>query len=109
MKIWLGKKCIPIKEAITYKERLIGLMGQKNIDFGMLFKKCNAVHTYFMKENIDIIGLNDKNEIIFLEKNVIPNKMLFIHQNIKKTSVLELPHNTSDNLSLGDKIIFELD
>lgn len=106
MQLVLNGKNIPVKEAITYKERLIGLMGQKNINYGMLFKNCNAIHTYFMKENIDVIGLNEENKIIFLERNVSPNKMIFIHRSLKKTSILELPNNTSLTLNLGDELNF---
>lgn len=109
MKLLLNGKYINIKEAISYKERLIGLIGQKNFDFGMFFKNCNSIHTFFMKEAIDVIGLNEKNEIIFLERNLKPNKLVTIHHSIKKTSILELPHNTSFGLNLGDKLFFEFE
>ncbi len=37
--------------ATNFSKRLMGLMGKTNIDYGMLFPKCNSIHTYFMKEN----------------------------------------------------------
>ncbi len=107
MKLLIGDKYIEIKEAKTFKERLKGLMGQKNISYGMLFRNCNSIHTYFMQEAIDVIGLNEGNEIIFKEENLRPNKLIMIHRSLKKTSILELPHHTSQSLNIGDKIKFD--
>ncbi len=99
---------IPIVGATSFKSRLLGLIGKKNIDYGMFFKRCNSIHTFFMQEEIDVIGLNEKNEIIFIEQNVKPNKIIKIHRNIKKTSILELPKNTSQQLHLGNQLQFTL-
>ena len=79
MKLKLNNKYIDIIEAKSFKMRLYGLMGKTNIDYGMLFSECNSIHTFFMKEDID---------------------------DIKKTSILELPNNTSNCFNLGDKITF---
>ena len=98
---------IPIIKAQSFKSRLIGLIGQKNINHGMFFLECNSIHTFLMKEAIDVVGLNEKNEIIFIEQNIKPNKIINIHRNIKKTNILELPKNTSNNLKLGDQLFFE--
>lgn len=98
---------LPIIKANSFKSRLLGLIGQKNINFGMYFKDCNSIHTFFMKEQIDVIGLNEQNEIIFIEQNIKQNKIITIHRNIKKTSILELPNNTSMNLKIGDQLFFE--
>lgn len=102
---------IKIVEAVSFKERLQGLMGQKNIDYGMLFRNCNSIHTFFMKEEIDVLGLNEKNEIIFLETSVCKNKIITLHRPIKKTSILELPKFTctSLHLKLGDVLFFEFE
>lgn len=96
-------------EAFSFKERLYGLMGKENINYGMLFPKCNSIHTFFMKEAIDVVGLNNENEIVFLEKNVGKNKIIKIHLPAKKTSILELPNNTCASLKLGDKLFFEFE
>lgn len=106
MKLKLENKIFEIKEAKTLPERLMGFMGKKNINYGMLFRNCNAIHTFFMKEEIDVIGLNLQNEIIFMERNCKKNKIIQIHSNIKKTSILELPKNTSFSLQIGDTLTF---
>lgn len=105
----LNKTYIKIVEAVSFQERLYGLIGKTNINFGMLFPKCNSIHTFFMKENIDVIGINEKNEIVFLERNVSKNKIIKIHLPLKKTSILELPKNYSQNLHIGDKLFFEFE
>ncbi len=109
MKLLLNGCYIKIVEALSFRERLYGLMGKTNISFGMLFPKCNSIHTFFMKEDIDVVGLNDKNEIVFVERNVSKNKIIKIQLPIKKTSILELPKNTSQNLNIGDKLFFEFE
>ena len=109
LKLLINKQYLEIKEALTYKYRLIGLIGKTNINYGMYFPKCNSIHTFFMKEAIDVIGLNENQEIIFLEPNLKPNKLVFIHHSLKKTSILELPNNTSQSLKLGDKLFLEFE
>lgn len=107
--MWLklnGKK-IMIKNATDFKTRLLGLMGQKNIDYGILFPNCNAVHTFFMKENIDILGLNEENQVIFIYRDVPKNKIVKVSEETKKTSILELPKNTSKSLYIGSIVNFE--
>lgn len=81
--------------ATNFSKRLMGLMGKTNIDYGMLFPKCNSIHTYFMKENIDIIGLDENNEVIYKYENLDKNRIIKINYDIKKTSILELPANSS--------------
>lgn len=104
MKLNINNKTINIIIASDFKTRLIGLMGKTNIDYGIYFPYCNSIHTFFMKENIDCIGLNEFNEVIFLKTNLSKNKIVKINRNIKKTSILELPKNTCYSLNIGDKL-----
>lgn len=88
---------------------MMGFMGKTDITYGILFPKCNSIHTFFMKEEIDVIGLNPQNEIIFLERNISRNKIIKINKEIKKTSILELPKNTSLSFHIGDTLFFEFE
>ena len=83
LKLKLNNTYIEIKEAKTFYERMMGFMGKTNINYGILFPKCNSIHTFFMKEEIDVIGLNEKNEIIFIERNCTKNKIIKINHSIK--------------------------
>jgi len=107
MQLKINNKKINIIEAKDFKTRLLGLMGKKNIDYGILFPKCNAIHTYFMKENIDVIGLNEENQVIYIYRNVPKNKIVKVSNDAKKTSILELPQNTSKSFVIGSIIKFE--
>lgn len=93
--------------AKTYPQRLKGLIGEKNIQHGMLFLKCNAIHTYFMKENIDVVGLNEQNQVIYIYRNLPKNQILRIKSEAKKTSILELPKDASKHIHMGSILFFE--
>jgi len=102
-----NNKKFEIITANSFYKRLTGLIGHKNIDFGMLFPKCNSIHTYFMKENIDIVGLDENNEVIYKYENLDKNRIIKINNDIKKTSILELPANSSKKIRIGTILIFE--
>ena len=89
--------------AKTFKEKLLGLMNKKNIDYGLLITNCKSIHTFFMKENIDILLLDQDNRILMINRDVKPNKVIVFH-NKKRTNILELPANSSINLNVNDTI-----
>ena len=92
--------------AKSFKDKLIGLMCKKNINYGLLIKNCKSIHTYFMLENIDVLLLDQDNRILMINRNVKPNKIL-IFNNKKRTNILELPSNSSLNLKINDIIDFD--
>jgi len=107
MNLKLNNKKMEIIAANTFSKRLMGLMGKTNIDYGILFPKCNAIHTYFMKENIDVVGLNQENQIIYIYRDVPKNKIVKVSDDAKKTSILELPKGASEKLYVGSVLKFE--
>ena len=60
----------------SYKERLLGLMFQKEIKEDYLFPNCRSIHTFFMKLHIDIIAINKEGKILTIYRNVPPNKII---------------------------------
>lgn len=106
MKLLIDKKEIQIDKADSFKQRFLGLMFQKKVTSGMLFPHCSAIHTFGMRTEIDVIGLNKQNEVIFHKINVSKNKILFLPKGIKKTSVLELPKSTSSSIQIGQILSF---
>lgn len=107
MFLQLKKDKINIIVAKSFKTRLFGLMGKKNIDYGMLFPKCNAIHTFGMKENIDVLGLNHNNEVIYKYENLSKNQIIRVKNPQNKTSILELPKNASKNIKLNSILLFK--
>lgn len=92
--------------AKSFKDKLIGLMGKKNINYGLLIKNCKSIHTFFMFENIDVLLLDEENRILMINRNIKPNRIL-IFKNKKRTNILELPNNSSLNLSVNEIIDFD--
>lgn len=89
--------------AKTYTQKLTGLMGKKNINYGMFFPNVSSIHTFFMKESIDVIGLNNKMIVTSIYENVKPNKILIL-KNAKHT--LELPKGKSKHYHIGQRVKF---
>ena len=89
--------------AKTYMQKLTGLMGKKNINYGMFFPGVSSIHTFFMKESIDVIGLNDAMIVTSIYENVRPNKILIL-KNASHT--LELPKGESKRYNIGQKVKF---
>lgn len=89
--------------AKTYMQKLTGLMGKKNINYGMFFPGVSSIHTFFMKESIDVIGLNDAMIVTSIYENVKPNKILIL-KNASHT--LELPKGESKRYHIGQNVKF---
>lgn len=101
MKISVNNKEFNVEIADTFKKRLFGLMGKKNIKNGLYFPKTNSIHTFFMKEDIDVIMIDKENNIVYFKKNLKKNRIL-----IKKKAyhTIELPHNSIKNININDKL-----
>ena len=89
--------------AKSFKNKLLGLINKKNIDYGLLIENCKSIHTFFMLENIDVLLIDKNNRILMINRNVKPNKIL-IFKSKKRTNILELPANSSLNLKVNDII-----
>jgi len=107
MYLKINKNEYKIVLANSFYKRLTGFIGKNNIDYGILFPKCNSIHTYFMRENIDVIGLDENNEVIYKYENLPKNKVIKINNERKKTSILELPANSTKKIKIGTIILLE--
>lgn len=85
----------------TFYKKLKGLMNTKEpISDVYLFPRCSSIHTYFMKQNIDVCMLDKNYNVTFLKENVKPWKIL-----IKKGYyTLEMPLGSVKNIRIGDKL-----
>ena len=101
MKLRYQNKEINLTECKTFYSRFKGFMGTRNINSALLFNHCNSVHTFFMKENIDIIFCNEENIIVSYFKNISPNKVILPQK--KATKTIELPPNYY-HLKIGQRL-----
>lgn len=105
----IDKEKIPIYVAQTWKEKYQGLSFKKNINYGLIIPKCISIQTFFMNEKVDVIFFDKFKTILYIFRNVPKNKVIEVNEDIKNTSVLELPPNTSKNLTIGDTLAFEFE
>lgn len=100
----INSKIYYVDIANTFFKKFMGLMGKKNINKGLFFPKTGSIHTFFMKEPIDIIMINKDNIVVYYEKNVKKNKII-----IKKEAyhTIELPFNSLSNIKISDKLIID--
>ena len=66
MRLLYNDNEIVLYECKSFFSRLKGFMFTKNIDKALLFDRCNSIHTFFMKENIDVIMCDKDNNIFVL-------------------------------------------
>ena len=102
MKIVVNDNEIKVRECNNFISRLRGFMFyKKKIDYALLFNKCNSIHTFFMKENIDVIMCDKENNILYFYKNLSKNKIILPKKGVSK--VIETPANFFD-ITLNSKI-----
>ena len=87
-----------VKEAKTFFQKLKGLMFQKDFDYILKFK-ANGIHTFFMKKNIDVILTDKNNKILYIYKNLKPNRIIMPKKEV--TYTYETPVNIL-KLQIGD-------
>lgn len=101
MRLIYNKKEIELYECKTFFSRLKGFMFTKKIERALLFNKCNSIHTFFMKANIDVIMCNNENKILYFYHNLGKAKVIWPKKGV--TKVIELPVNYF-NIKLGNYI-----
>lgn len=95
---------VPIKIANTFLKKLMGLMFKKNFDYGLLIPNCKSIHTFNMKENIDVLLLDSNFMVLMINKNVKKNKIINFYTKEKHPYILELPAGYSKKIKVLDII-----
>lgn len=101
MNLVLKNNKIKLKFCDNFKEKLMGFMFKKNIKCALRFK-CKAIHTFFMRENIDIIITDKNNKILYIYNNFKKNRILI---KLKSYYFYELPSN-SNTYKVNETLIF---
>ncbi len=101
--MYIEKNNIKIKVFILKNiiKRFIGFMFKKNIDYALCFPRCNSIHTFFMKENIDVYMTDKNNKIIYIYKNLKKNRIILPKKSVYNT--YEFPINTIE-FNLNEQI-----
>ena len=103
MIIKVNNENFDVDVAKSFKKKFLGLMGKKNIQKGIIFFNTGSIHTFFMKENIDVIMLDKEKKVIYIKKDLMKNKII-IKPKAKYT--IELPQNSINNVKINDLVFF---
>jgi len=94
-----------IYEAKTFWNKFSGLM-LRTRKYGLLIEKCNSVHTFFMKFNIDVVCIDKDYKIVEVFYGVKPFRFA---ASLKKTKhILELPSGAFDNTVIKSGISLKI-
>jgi uncharacterized membrane protein (UPF0127 family) len=86
MKLNVNSLNIKIIDCNTIFKRAFGFMFKKEkINYGLLFNKCNSIHTFFMYQPIDVIMTDKNDNILFTYENLTRNKIILPKKNVYKT------------------------
>lgn len=80
--------CQDLKIAQSFKDRVFGLLIKSN-PRNMLFKTRFGIHTFFLKEPIDVVVLDNKLRVVKIKQNLRPHRLFFWSP--KYFLVMELP------------------
>jgi len=103
---WLTKKDksfeIEVKIALSFWERFCGLMGKKPITDAdtIIFPNCNSVHTFFMRESIDVIFVRSDGFVLQIIRSLKPWRLLWPLG--KAAHCIEMTENRSEKLGLSE-------
>ena len=97
------------KEARGFLDRLVGLLGRKELPFGdgLHIVPCNSIHTFFMRIPIDALFLDAGGKVSKAFPALPPWRVTGVYWKVR--SVLELPAGTlaGSGTVEGDELAFE--
>lgn len=90
----------------SFFSRFMGLMGRKQIpaDEGILFPKCNSIHTFFMRIPIDVLLVSDRGEVVEVKESLAPWRMLLPRKGVKHVVELRSARAKELGLKAGSKL-----
>jgi uncharacterized membrane protein (UPF0127 family) len=95
-----------LEEARSLWTRARGLLGRRDLahDQGMLFRRCNSVHTFFMRFTLDLVFLDKRMTVVKTLKNVRPGRITWPVW--RASSVIEFGEGFLDKhpIRVGDRL-----
>jgi hypothetical protein len=103
--LYLGKKVLcKISIADTFWTRFMGLMGKTEKQIrdmgGLLISPCSQIHTFFMKDAIDVVYLSGEGNVVHIDEEVKPFRCC---KRVKHAKCLvEFPKGTIKELGIKE-------
>lgn len=95
MQILVGKKKYDLIDCVDFYSRFKGLMFTNQFDYCMRFGKCNSIHTFFMRTNIDVVMTDKDDNVLFIFRDVKPYRIILPKKGVK--NVYEFPSGSIKN------------
>jgi len=91
-----------LKTADTLLSRTKGLLGRSSLPQGegLWIKRCNSIHTAFMKFPIDVLFVDKNLRVVSVYENLKPWRITRLH--FRASSVIELPAGTIADSTKGN-------
>jgi uncharacterized membrane protein (UPF0127 family) len=91
-----------LKTADTLLSRTKGLLGRSSLPAGegLWIKRCNSIHTAFMKFPIDVLFVDKNLKVVSVYENLKPWRITRLH--FSASSVIELPAGTLAGSTKGN-------
>lgn len=87
--------------------RMRGMIGRTFGSFdGLIFNRCNAIHTFFMGLSIDVLFLGDDGRVLGLRRSMAPWRLA---ASPRARGVVELPSGTIERSGTREGDMIEID
>jgi uncharacterized membrane protein (UPF0127 family) len=89
--------------------RGIGLLPRKSVapDEGLWIDRCSAVHTVFMRAEIDLYFLDKDNRVLRIASAVPPNRLVVTCRNAATVVELGAAPEIGRDVLVGDQLVLE--
>ena len=93
-----------LKQAKSFLDKAVGLLRKSN-PRALLFKTRFGIHTFFLREAIDVIVLDREFKVVKIKQNLNSNRLFF--WNPGYFYILELPAGLikKTHTTIGDKLV----
>lgn len=89
MHVIIDKTKFNLIDCVSFSSRFMGLMFTRDFDYCMRFGKCNSIHTFFMKTNIDVVMTDMDDNVLYVFKDLKPWRVILPKKGVYST--YELP------------------
>jgi uncharacterized protein len=92
-----------IQDASTARTRLVGLLGKDGLPAGggVWINPSSGIHTFGMKFAIDVVGLDRKQRVVRLWRNVRPQRLTRVDLRVRSVIELAAGEIEAQSISLG--------
>ena len=95
--------CEDLKICESFLDRFLGLINPRN-PRNLMLKTRFGIHTFFLRDSIDVLILDEKNQVVKLRQRLLPNKLFFWNPKYIKVIELEAGSVLKYRIGMGDTL-----